>query len=132
MLRPFILMLTPLGLLACAAAPQVGEKTAGEFTQHAETLTFTSTQPAARVARCFEREARLLPLSTLVYEADTRIFRYRLKAYDLWLEEAEFSDDPLGGSRVLFRHAGNYDTGWRTMLTRDRLDPLKACLRHKD
>ncbi|MFY8106803.1 MAG: hypothetical protein ACOVKO_07790 [Elstera sp.] len=131
MLRMLAPLLTSFGLLACAAGAQVGEKSAKNFAERTEVLTLTSTVPAAQVARCFEAQARLLPLSTVTYEADTRLYRYRLKAYDLWLEEAEFSDKSTGGSHVQFRYAANYDAGWRSMLERDRLAPLKACTEQK-
>ncbi|MFY7776939.1 MAG: hypothetical protein ACOVQ8_01565 [Elstera sp.] len=127
MLRLLAPFLTTLGLVACAAGAQVGEKSAKDFAERTEVLSLTSSAPAAQVARCFETQARLLPLSTITYEADTRLYRYRLKAYDLWLEEAEFSDTATGGSEVRFRYATNYDAGWRKMLERDRLGPLKAC-----
>lgn len=127
MLRLLAPFLTSLGLVACAAGAQVGEKSAKDFAERTEVLTLTSAAPAAQVARCFEAQARLLPLSTITYEADTRLYRYRLRAYDLWLEDAEFSDRTTGGSQVQFRYAANYDDGWRRMLERDRLGPLKAC-----
>jgi hypothetical protein len=127
MLRLLAPVLTSLGLVACAAGAQVGEKSAKDFSERTEVVNLTSQAPAAQVARCFETQARLLPLSTVTYEADTRLYRYRLKTYDLWLEEAEFSDTATGGSQVRFRYAANYDAGWRRMLERDRLGPLKAC-----
>lgn len=132
MLRTLAPLLTAVSVVACAAGTQVGEKSAQDFADRTEILELASPAPAAQIARCFETRARLLPLSTVTYEADLRLYRYRLKAYDLWLEEAEFSDIASGGSRVQFRYAANYDNGWRAMLERDRLAPLKACVAQKE
>lgn len=112
---------------AGCAAPRVGHAHASEFAAQAVEVVVGSPRPAGAVARCFETEARMLPLSVLRYEPDLQQTTYRLHGYGLWLEEAAFRDLPGGGSEVRFRHAGNYDRRWLANVEADRLAPLRRC-----
>ena len=126
MARISVTLVTLFTLAACAAS-KVGEKGAEAFYASAQTVLLTSARPAAEVFRCFESRARLLPTSHVRFAPDLGGYLYRLQAYDLWLEEAIFIDKPTGGSEARFRFAANYDQGWREMLERDRLAPLRGC-----
>lgn len=113
-------------LSACAAA-RVGEIGPDAFDAGAQTVLLSSSRSSAEVARCFDERALLLPTSQVRFEPDLKRHVYVLRAHDLWLEHATFTDLAAGGSEVRFRFAANYDLRWRQMMERDRLDPLRRC-----
>lgn len=114
-------------LMSGCAAPRVGHSAASEFATQAVEIVLASSGSAGEVARCFENEARLLPLSSIRYEPDLQQTTYRLQGFGLWLEQASFRDLPQGGSEVQFRYAQNYDRRWLQNVERDRLAPLRRC-----
>jgi hypothetical protein len=126
-------VLTPAAALASVvlssgcAAPRVGQENAADFAAHSTEVVLRSPRAAGAVARCFETEARLLPLSVVRYEPDLNQTIYRLQGYGLWLEQASFRDLAAGGSEVRFRHAANYDARWLENVEEDRLAPLRHC-----
>jgi hypothetical protein len=109
------------------AAQRVGHASGAELQAAGVESVIVSEQSAGALARCFESQARLLPMSSLRYEPDLQQTTYRLAGYGLWLEEASFRDLPAGGAEVRFRHAGNYDARWLENVERDRLEPLRRC-----
>lgn len=120
--------LTALAVSSGCAAPRVGQG-AADFEATAKEVVLQSPRTAGALARCFETEARLLPLSVLRYEPDLDQTTYRLQGYGLWFEEASFRDLEGGGSEVRFRHAANYDRRWLENVQVDRLAPLRECAR---
>jgi hypothetical protein len=126
-------VLTPAVALASVvlssgcAARRVGQENAADFAAHSIEVVLRSPRTAGAVARCFETEARLLPLSVVRYEPDLNQTIYRLQGYGLWLEQTSFRDLAAGGSEVRFRHAANYDGRWLENVEEDRLAPLRHC-----
>ncbi|TAD91648.1 MAG: hypothetical protein EAZ99_03115 [Alphaproteobacteria bacterium] len=119
--------LTAVSLLAACAAQRVGYGDRATLLAEGDSVVIASTLSAAALARCFETDATLLPLSVVRLEPDLGRSLYRLQGFGLWLEEAIFRDLPTGGSEVQYHWPANYDARWRSQLERDRLGPLRAC-----
>jgi hypothetical protein len=58
--------------------------------------------------------------------------RYTLSGFGQWFEEISFRPVPSGGSTIEILTSANYAGNWVTMLSRDRLEPLAACMAKPD
>jgi hypothetical protein len=121
-----LVALLPL-VAACTPSTTGGVRGHTSFAATARVETHTSPRPAAEVAACFKATATFLPKSRFTTAADGSI-HYTLAGFGLWFEEIDFTPTP-DGSRIEVRTSGAYDAGWVTMLVRDRLEPLGACLK---
>jgi hypothetical protein len=115
------------GLAACAPSTVGGVRGYTSFAATARVETHHSKRPADTVAACFRQTATFLPKSRFdaLPEGGQR---YTLAGYGQWFEEISFRPDTAGGSTIEILTSANYAGNWVTMLARDRLEPLAACM----
>jgi hypothetical protein len=113
-------------LSACATPDRAGVRNPEFFRQVATQSSLESTRPAAEVARCFEEQAALLPMTSFVRDEAAGVTTYRLRGFGYTFEEIDFQT-VASGSRMTIFIAPNVNAKWREDFERDRRTPLEAC-----
>lgn len=111
---------------ACATPDRAGVRNPEFFRQVATQTALESARPALDVARCFEEQATLLPMSAFVRDDAADLTTYRLRGFGFTFEEIDFRATP-GGSRMTIFIAPNVNAKWREDFERDRGGPLREC-----
>jgi hypothetical protein len=115
---------------ACATPDRAGVRNPEFFRKVAVQTEVESTRSYAEVARCFEAQAALLPLSVFVTDDAGSRITYRLRGFGYTFEEIEFAATP-NGSRATVFIAPNLNAKWHEDFAKDRDAPLKACAADK-
>lgn len=114
-------------LSACAPSTVGGVRGYTSFKATARVENHRSDRTADAVAACFRSTATFLPKSRFEPLADGGQ-RYTLAGFGQWFEELIFRPAADGGSNIEILTSANYAGNWVTMLARDRLEPLAACM----
>lgn len=125
--RRFAAVAVLASLGACTPATIGGVRGHTSFAATARVEAHASRRPADAVAACFRQTAKFLPKSRFDALPDGGQ-RYTLSGFGQWFEEISFRPTAGGGSTVEILTSANYAGNWVTMLARDRLEPLAACI----
>lgn len=116
--------------VAGCATRESGVRDPVRFREIAETTEFSSAAAPEALARCFENNAALLPMSDFRADAGSAAVTYRLRGFGFTFEEIDFFADGESnpaGSRVVVRLAPGVNAKWRRDFERDRMTPLRNC-----
>lgn len=120
-----VLAAVAVTMTACAAN-RVGVEGYGNFERSARLEIIGSERSYEDFARCFERNAKLLPFSSVQYFPEGREASYSLSGYGWWFETITFKPTETG-SRADIRLAHNYDQKWMDGFMADRYPALLSC-----
>lgn len=112
---------------ACATAKESGIRDPQRFRAIAETTRLTSTQAPEKVARCFEDQAALLPMTRFIKDEATNTTTYRLRGYGYTFEEIDFVARADGGAEITTFLAPGVNAKWRADFEAGRLAVLRGC-----
>jgi hypothetical protein len=119
-------MVLCLMVTACAAPDSAGVRDPALFRQVALQSTVDSPGPYTDVARCFEDQAALLPMTSFIPDEAAGRTTYRLRGFGYTFEEIEFARTATGSQATIFI-APNLNDRWHQDFERDRGATLNAC-----
>jgi len=113
-------------LSACAPLAK-GVSGYDNFLSQTSATVLKGPESAAVAAKCFENNARFLPLSEFSRDSAEGSFTYRLRVAGVWYEQVVIAPDSTG-SRAEMRLSPALDARWQADFSRDRAAVAARCL----